>query len=48
MKEIAKNVFQISLMPRNRINCYVIDNILIDSGIRISSCKILKSVKNKN
>ena len=46
MKEIAKNVFQISLVPRNSINCYVIDNVIIDSGIRSSSSKILKSIKN--
>jgi glyoxylase-like metal-dependent hydrolase (beta-lactamase superfamily II) len=46
MKEIAENVFQIPLMPRNSINCYVIDNILIDSGIRNSSKKILKSIRN--
>jgi glyoxylase-like metal-dependent hydrolase (beta-lactamase superfamily II) len=46
MKEIAKNVFQISLMPRNSINCFVIDDVLIDSGIRSSGKKILKSVRN--
>jgi len=46
MKEIAKNVFQIPLMPRNSINCYVIDDILIDSGIRSSGNKILNSIKN--
>jgi len=46
MKEIAKNVFQIPLMPRNSINCYVIDDILIDSGIHGSSKKILKSIHN--
>ncbi len=47
MKEVAKNVFQIDLFPRNGINCYVIDDILIDAGIRSSSSKILKFIKNK-
>jgi glyoxylase-like metal-dependent hydrolase (beta-lactamase superfamily II) len=47
MKEVAKNVYQIDLFPRNGINCYVIDDILIDAGIRSSSSKILKSIKNK-
>lgn len=47
MKEIAKNVFQIPLMPRNSINCYVIDDILIDSGIRSSANKILNALKNR-
>jgi glyoxylase-like metal-dependent hydrolase (beta-lactamase superfamily II) len=46
MKEIAKNVFQIPLMPRSGINCYVIDDILIDSGIRSSGKKILNAIKN--
>lgn len=46
MIEIAKNVFQIPLMPRNSINCYVIDDVLIDAGIRSSAHKILKAVKH--
>ncbi len=46
MKKIAGNVFQIPLMPRSGINCYVIDDILIDSGIRSSGNKILKAIKN--
>jgi len=46
MIEIAKNVYQIPLMPRNSINCYVIDDVLIDSGIRSSSNKILRATKN--
>ena len=46
MKEVAKNVYQIALFPRNGINCYVIDDILIDAGLRSSSSKILKAVKN--
>ncbi len=37
MKKIAENVFQIPLMPRSGINCYVIDDILIDSGIRTNA-----------
>jgi len=46
MKEIAKNVFQIPLLPRNSINCYVIDDVLIDSGIRSSGNKILNAIRN--
>lgn len=46
MKEIAKNVHQIALFPRNGINCYVIDDILIDAGIRSSGDKILHAIKN--
>lgn len=47
MKEVAKNVFQISLLPRNSINCYVVDDVLIDAGISSSSDKILRAIKNK-
>lgn len=46
MKEIAKNVFQIPLMLRSGINCYVVDDVLIDSGISSSSSKILSAIKN--
>lgn len=46
MKEVAKNVFQIPLMPRNSINCYVVDNVLIDAGIKSSADKILRSIKD--
>lgn len=47
MKNIAKDVYQISLFPRNAINCYVIEDVLIDAGIRSSSRIILKALKNK-
>lgn len=48
MKQIAEDVWQIPVMPRNSINCYVIENFLIDAGIRSSSHKILKSIYGKN
>ncbi len=47
MKNIAQDVFQISLLPRNAINCYLIEDVLIDAGIRTSANKILTSIKNK-
>lgn len=47
MKEIAQDVYQIALFPRNAVNCYVIDDIIVDAGIRGSANKILKAVKNK-
>ncbi|KOP40134.1 MBL fold metallo-hydrolase [Flavobacterium sp. WLB] len=48
MKSIAKDVYQIPLFPRNAINCYVIEDVLIDAGIRSSSRTILKALKNKS
>jgi glyoxylase-like metal-dependent hydrolase (beta-lactamase superfamily II) len=45
MKQVAENVFQIPLMPRNSINCYVIDDVLVDAGIKSSGKKILKAIE---
>lgn len=45
MKLIAKDVYHLSLMPRNSINCYIIEGVLIDSGIRSSYKKISSSLK---
>lgn len=47
MNEVAKNVFHIPLMPRNSINCYLIEDVLIDAGIKKSYTKIINAVKNK-
>ncbi|MFN8437407.1 MAG: MBL fold metallo-hydrolase [Cytophagales bacterium] len=47
MKEVAPNVYQIALFPRNSINCYLVGDTLIDAGIRSSGSKIIKAVKNR-
>ncbi|KIO53837.1 MBL fold metallo-hydrolase [Flavobacterium hibernum] len=47
MKNIAKDVYQIPLFPRNAINCYVIEDVLIDAGIRSSANIIIKALKDK-
>ncbi|WP_433779862.1 MBL fold metallo-hydrolase [Flavobacterium anhuiense] len=47
MKNIAKDVYQIPLFPRNAINCYLIEDVLIDAGIRTSANKIFKAIKDK-
>lgn len=44
MKQIAKDVFQIAVMPRNAINCYLIEDVLIDAGIKSSGTKIVKEL----
>jgi hypothetical protein len=46
MKQIAKGVFQLPLMPRNSINCYLLEDVLIDAGIRSSANSILRQVAN--
>ncbi|WP_454045874.1 MBL fold metallo-hydrolase [Chryseobacterium sp. Marseille-Q8038] len=45
LRQIAPEVFQISLMPRNSINCYIIEGVLIDSGIRSSYATIKKALQ---
>lgn len=45
LRQIAPEVFQISLMPRNSINCYIIEGVLIDSGIRSSYRSVKKAVQ---
>jgi len=44
MKEIAKDVFQIPLFPRQSINAYIVEGVLIDAGIRSSGKKLLKAI----
>lgn len=44
MRKIAGDVYQIPLFPRSGINCYIAEEVLIDSGIRTSYPKILKYV----
>ncbi|MDM1085782.1 MBL fold metallo-hydrolase [Myroides odoratimimus] len=45
LHQIASEAFQISLMPRNSINCYIVEGVLIDSGIRNSYSTISKVLK---
>ncbi|MDX8570540.1 MBL fold metallo-hydrolase [Elizabethkingia sp. HX QKY] len=44
LHQIAPEVFQISLMPRNSINCYIIEGVLVDSGIRSSYITVKKAL----
>lgn len=46
LRQIAPEVFQIPLMPQNSINCYIIEGVLVDSGIR-SSYTIIKKALQK-
>ena len=47
MKLIAKDVYQIPVMPRNSINTYLVEDFLIDAGIKSSFNTIVKSIKGK-
>lgn len=45
LHQIAPEVFQIPLMPRNSINCYIIEGVLVDSGIRSSYTTVKKALQ---
>ena len=45
MKKIAKDVYHMSLVPRNGINCYLIEDILIDAGTKKSFNKIKSNLE---
>jgi len=45
LRQIAPEVFQIPLMPRNSINCYIIEGVLVDSGIRSSYATIKQALQ---
>jgi glyoxylase-like metal-dependent hydrolase (beta-lactamase superfamily II) len=44
IKKIAKDVYQIPVFPRNSINAYLAENILIDAGIKTSGNKIVEAI----
>jgi glyoxylase-like metal-dependent hydrolase (beta-lactamase superfamily II) len=45
MIKVAKDAYQIPLMPRSAINCYLTEDVLIDAGIKSSGKKILNALK---
>lgn len=47
MKLIAEDVYQIPVMPRNSINTYLIEDMLIDAGIKSSFQTIFNSIQCK-
>lgn len=47
MIEIAPNVFQIPVMPRQIINAYLIGSVLIDAGIKSSGKILLKAIGHR-
>lgn len=47
MREVANEVFQLALTPRNGINAYLVGDTLIDNGIPQSAGKLLGLVKGR-
>jgi glyoxylase-like metal-dependent hydrolase (beta-lactamase superfamily II) len=44
MREIAADVFQLPLTPRNGVNAYLLGDVLVDTGLRTSAGKIRSSL----
>ena len=44
MKQLAEGVFQIALFPRSAVNAYVIEDVLVDAGIRSSGAQLLREI----
>jgi hydroxyacylglutathione hydrolase len=44
MRNVAKNVWQLSGFPVNAINAYLVEDVLIDAGTRFDGKRILKSL----
>jgi hydroxyacylglutathione hydrolase len=48
MHEIAEDVWQLPLVPRNGINAYVIGDVLMDTGIKKSATKIASMLEGRS
>ena len=47
MKEIAQGVWQIPVLPRQSVNCYLVGDVLVDAGVRWSGRKLLRALKGR-
>lgn len=47
MIQIAENVWQIPVMPRQSVNCYLMGDILVDAGVSRSGPKLLRALQGK-
>jgi glyoxylase-like metal-dependent hydrolase (beta-lactamase superfamily II) len=47
MREIAPDVFQIPLLPRNGVNAYLVGDVLVDTGLRTSAGKLREAMKGR-
>ncbi|MEL6465263.1 MAG: MBL fold metallo-hydrolase [Pseudomonadota bacterium] len=47
MIQIAEGAWQISVMPRQSINCYLLGDVLVDAGVKGSGRKLLRALQGK-
>ena len=44
MHQLAEDVWQIPLMPRNLVNAYLVGDLLVDAGMRLHGGKVVSAV----
>ncbi|APX12887.1 MBL fold metallo-hydrolase [Tateyamaria omphalii] len=47
MIQIGEGAWQIPVMPRQSVNCYLLGDVLVDAGIRRSGHKLLAALRGK-
>jgi glyoxylase-like metal-dependent hydrolase (beta-lactamase superfamily II) len=45
IQQVAKDVYQIAVLPRNAMNCYIAEGVLVDSGVKTSYELIAKYLR---
>jgi len=45
--QIAEGAWQISVMPRQSVNCFLLGDVLVDAGVKSSGRKLLRILRGK-
>jgi glyoxylase-like metal-dependent hydrolase (beta-lactamase superfamily II) len=48
VNEIAGEVFQLPLTPRNGVNAYLVGDVLVDTGLKASAGRILRALEGRS
>ena len=47
MIQVAEGAWQIPVLPRQSLNCYLLGDVLVDAGLRSSGSKLLRALRGK-
>lgn len=47
MREVADDVFHLSLAPRNSVNAYLVGDVLVDAGVALQAGRVLSAVRGR-
>src|SRR4051794_20546972 len=48
MHEVAPDVWQIPLLPRNGVNAYLLGDVLVDAGAKPMAKKVIEAVRGRS